>query len=290
VLFFLVSLISALGYNLMQIAFKQLGKNQNSWLLPSLLGWSLPLWVVGVILLVGPLQQPLGLTPEYLSLSVLWALLCAATMYVSVFLAQKYPLSELSAYKKVFGLGLAAGVDIIWFGLIPTWLYGLALLAFSGTAFLLYSGRLRKPVGWQADVKLLIIIFGLCAAMAAQLGLYKHTLLMQTYTLSHVFFTEGLASIIYFGVFMVQRGQNVVWKVPEAALPVGLFCVAVIAEAYAFKHLPISSVVAISMVAAALTASYDVASGELHLTRKTYIAFACMALGVLGIALAKAGY
>lgn len=277
----LAGFASALAYTLMQIVFKRASPNASAVALTAWLGLLLPVWALTLGIGLSSHLLVLTLTPAYVGLTALWAILATATMALLIALIQRLSLTGLTAYRKAFITLIALAVDVLWLGLIPTpfKLAAIALILWGSINLgrppskVLKFMRPRTPPLTQ-----LLWVFGFSAVFTFQAYVYKWALALQPDLVSHVVFAKALMAL----------ASLALWTLPQVRahpLPVGkrsllgvvtLFFIGSLLEGSALRTLAVSDLVVVSMVPAALLTLHDLWHRDLPATRATWLALAAI--------------
>jgi drug/metabolite transporter (DMT)-like permease len=292
-------IISIVAYSLMQLLFKRSGSankgGADALTLTAWLGLMAPLWLF--VLAVG---LPSGLlvldfSGVYLAYVSGWAAFSVATMLMMIYILQRISLTEFTAYRKALvtaGVLLADGVvlhehfstaSLAAIAFIVACSMGLGAGQFN-------TSKTKKTLKKQPKNLSVWATFGfmlaLAMAMSLQMLVYKQAVLLQPDVLSHVFLAKALAAIISLGLFAVPRVRKA-GRPASIKLIFGViicFFIGSVFEAAAIKHLPLTLVMILSLVAAAAFAAHDVWRKDLPRTWRTGGLIAGIFLGFAALA------
>lgn len=276
-------LTAAFAYTFMQIAIKRQGKPLGSLPLMALLGLLLPLWLG--ILLIGLNSHLLviTITPTYLTLTLAWAVLAAGSMALLVYLIARLPLTPLTAWRKLFTLLLAMGIDLAL--LHQTFpmpkLAGLALLA---TGSFMLTPKPSKPTKRKPTLPLAHTLLGaavLAGVMTLQLAIYQQALHTQTDVLSHVALAKSLMALCGLALLAhtpTRMGAATALNTRAGTITMlavaGFFVVGSLAEGMALQHGTLTLLVVATLLVPAIFTAHDLWHGDLAPTRRTLLALA----------------
>lgn len=305
-IFMLAGILSVVAYSLMQLLFKRSGKpghggtgGANPLVLTAWLGLMAPLWLLllGVGLPTGLLA--LELSTPYLAYTFAWAGLSVGTMLLMIVILQRVSLTEFTAYRKALVTAGALAADALIFGTTFSPLKLLAIgvvlaaslgLSVSAQPEPLPTKRGKKNSPTPASLKQTLLLMGLLGiAMTVQMVVYKRALELQPDLASHVFLAKGIAAVMSLALFALPA-------IRKAPAPAGLgFIFAIIAcffvgsvfEAAAIKHLPLTVVMILSMVAATAFAAHDLWRGDLPRKPRTFIFIILVFAGFAALAAVK---
>ena len=305
-IFMLAGILSVVAYSLMQLLFKRSGApgrggtgGADPLVLTAWLGLMAPLWLLllGVGLPTGLLA--LELSTPYLLYTFAWAALSVGTMLLMIVILQRVSLTEFTAYRKALVTAGALAADALIFGIMFSPLKLLAIgtvlaaslgLSLSAQPEPIPAKRGKKKAQPSANLKQTLLLMGLLGvAMTIQMVVYKRALELQPDLASHVFLAKGLAAIMSLALFAVPAVRN-------APAPAGLgfifaiigcFFIGSVFEAAAIKHLPLTVVMILSMVAATAFAAHDLWRGDLPRKPRIFIFIGLVFAGFAALAAIK---
>ncbi len=232
----------------------------------------LPLWIITFILL--QFKYDVVYSQQYFTYLTLWAIPVIITTLGMLYLIKNNALSEYSIYKLGFSALLAFIVDIFLFQTSFT-LYMVAgiVLLFASGLILSKSKKLNKRK--MKLYKTLSIIFILSIIATFQLAFYKLALLIQPSPIVHAMMGAILVYIILiiflFKPIYKDYKKGKIKNKDFLALGSSIYLITIL-EAFLIYELPLSLVIALTVLQIFLLAIYDIKKKEFHLSWKLYIA------------------
>lgn len=275
------AIINSIIWTILTIRWKALRSNNVSPVSAfGLLAAGLPLW----LLTLGYLyyQNSFVYSQDYfINLSV-WTILCIATNLGALFILKFKALSELGIYRLAISTFTAMLIEAFILHNdfnTPTFL-GVGLLLIAGS--LLPKNTAKKINGIKLGTTLLLLLF-LSFAGTAQFIAYKNALIIQSLPLFHAMLAQTILYIIFLPICFKSLKKDYLGnklKISDFIVFGTLIYLYTIIEAYLFKELPITLLIALSVINIILFQIYDIKNKELKHGWRLYMAtlFAIVAI------------